>query len=106
MSIKEDAKTSRWDTAEFLKTKEDIDAYLEVAFESKDPRHIAKAIGNAARAQGMMDIARKTGLNRESLYSGLSESGNPTLKTVTAVMDSLGYDLTPVRRKKARRLHN
>ena len=88
------AKTSKWDTAEFLESQEDIDAYLQVAFESGDAKQITKALGNAAKAQGMMDIANKTGLTREHLYTSLSESGNPTLQTLTKVIDTLGYQLT------------
>ena len=84
---------SRWDTAEILETGEDIDIYLSVAFESNDPKQITKALGNAARAQGILDIAKKTGLAREHLYNSLSENGNPTLHTLTTVIDTLGYQL-------------
>ena len=85
---------SRWDIAEFLKTREDIDEYLNVAFETGDHKQIAKALGNVARVRGMTEISDKTGLAREHLYSGLSENGNPTLLTLTAVMDCLGYRLS------------
>ncbi len=85
---------NRWDTAEFLESQEDIDAYLQVAFESGDPRQITKALGNAAKAQGMVTVAGKTGLTREHLYTTLSENGNPTLQTLTKVMDTLGYQLS------------
>jgi probable addiction module antidote protein len=67
--------------------------YLDMAFESGDPKRIAKALGNAARAQGMLDISKKTGLNREHLYNSLGENGNPTLQTLTTVVDTLGYEL-------------
>ena len=85
---------SRWDTAEFLDSQEDIDAYLQVAFESGDARQITKALGNVAKAKGMMDIARKTGLTREHLYTSLSENGNPTLQTLTTIVNTLGYQLS------------
>ena len=85
---------SKWDTAEFLESKEDIDAYLQVAFESGDTRQITKALGNVAKARGMMDIARQTGLTREHLYTSLSENGNPTLQTLTAIINTLGYQLS------------
>jgi probable addiction module antidote protein len=87
---------SKWDTAEFLGSMEDIDAYLQAAFESGNPKQITKALGNAAKAQGMIDIAGKTGLTREHLYTSLSESGNPTLQTLTKIMDTLGYKLAVV----------
>jgi probable addiction module antidote protein len=90
---------SRWDTAEFLNSREDIDAYLQVAFENGDARQITKALGNVAKAQGMTDIAKKTGLTREHLYTSLSDNGNPTLQTLTAIINTLGYQLsiTPTR---------
>ena len=90
------ASVSRWDTAEFLDSQEDIDAYLQVAFESGDARQITKALGNVAKAVGMMDIAKKTGLTREHLYTSLSENGNPTLQTLTTIMNTLGYQLSIV----------
>jgi len=85
---------SRWDTAEFLDSQEDIDAYLQVAFESGDARQITKSLGNVAKAKGMMDIAKKTGLTREHLYTSLSENGNPTLQTLTTIVNTLGYQLS------------
>jgi len=88
-----ETKISRWDTTEILESQEDIGLYLEVAFASNDPRQITKALGNAARAQGMLDIAKKTGLAREHLYNSLGENGNPTLRTLTAIVDTLGYQL-------------
>jgi probable addiction module antidote protein len=87
-------KISRWDVTELLETQEDIDAYLKVSFESGDPKQIAKALGNVARANGMLDIAKKTGLAREHLYNSLGENGNPTLNTLTAIINTLGYQLT------------
>jgi len=100
--MSQSVKISRWDTAEFLKDQEDIDLYLEEAFKIGDPKQIATALGNAARAQGMMNVANETGLAREKLYTSLSENGNPTLKTVTSVMDTLGYQLAvvPTRKKQ------
>jgi probable addiction module antidote protein len=89
-----DLQISRWDSAEVLESQADIDDYLEVAFETNDHKHIAKALGIAARAQSMLKIAKKTGLARENLYNSLSHAGNPTLRTITHVMDALGYRLT------------
>ncbi len=89
----DDLRISRWDSAEVLNSQEDIDDYLQVAFESNDPKHIAKALGVAARAKSMLKVARQTGLAREQLYSSLSDVGNPTLQTVTRVIDALGYCL-------------
>ena len=70
-------KTRLWDAAEYLKTEEDMAAYLEAALEENDPSLIAAALGDIARAKGMTQIAKKTGLGRESLYKALSPEGNP-----------------------------
>ena len=89
-------KISRWDATEVLKTQEDIDLYLKYTFEDGDPRLIAKALGNAARAQGMLDVAKRANMSREHLYNTLSEDGNPTLNTLTTIVDTLGYKLSIV----------
>jgi probable addiction module antidote protein len=54
----------------------------------------AHAPGVVARAKGMAQIAKQTGLSREQLYRSFSENGNPTLKTTMAVMKALGIELT------------
>jgi len=97
--MSEQLKTSRWDASEFLESQEDIDAYLEAAFETGDPKQITKALGNVAKVQGVMNIANKTGLAREHLYTSFSENGNPTLLTLTTVIDSLGYQLAVIPKK-------
>ena len=68
-------------------------AYLEAALEDGDPQVISAALGNIARAQGMTQIARDTGLSRESLYSALSPEGNPQLATFLKVIHALGIHL-------------
>lgn len=92
--------TTRFDPADYIETAEDIRFYLEAAMEGNDPKHIACAIGDVARSKGMSEIARKTGLGRQALYNALSENGNPTLETLTAVLDALGLQLS-VQPKKA-----
>lgn len=87
-----------FDPANYLETGEDVLFYLEAAMVGNDPRHIARALGDVARSKGMSEIARMTGLGRQALYTALSESGNPTLETLTAVLGALGLELT-VRRK-------
>lgn len=83
-------KTTKWDVAKHLKTEEDIRDYLAVAFEDGDPQVIILAVGAAARARGMTDIARQAGVSRESLYQSFSENGNPAFSTVVRVMNALG----------------
>ena len=86
-------QTQPWDAADYLETKEDIVLYLEAAFEDGDPGLIAAALGDIARAKGMMKIAAKAGLGRESLYKALSPDGNPEFATVLKVMRALGLRL-------------
>nr|WP_287232658.1 addiction module antidote protein [Microcystis sp. Msp_OC_L_20101000_S702] len=69
-------QTYPWDSADHLKTKEDIAAYLEAALEDGDRSLVVAALGDIARFQGMTHIARETGLGRESLYKSLSNRGN------------------------------
>lgn len=88
-------KSKPYDAAEFLTDPETIAAYLTEALESDDPRYIAKALGAVARARGgMAQLARETGITRESLYRALSETGNPELGTALKVMHALGVRLT------------
>ena len=84
------AKTLHFDTAEYLETEEDMAAYLEAAFEDGDVPVIIQALGAIARARGMSQIARETGLGRESLYKALSPDGNPEFATVLKVVRALG----------------
>jgi len=86
-------KTKPYDLAEYLETTEDMAAYLEAALEDGDPRVIVHALGNIARARGMSQIARDTGLGRESLYKALSPEGNPEFATVLKVVQALGIKL-------------
>lgn len=85
--------TRAWDAAEYLTTAEDVAEYLTAALEDGDPKLIAHALGTIARARGMTEVARTTGMSRESLYRGLSAEGNPTLATALAVTKALGLTL-------------
>ena len=86
-------KTRSWDVAEHLETAEDMAAYLEAALEEGDPALVAAAMGDIARAKGITQIARETGLGRESLYKALSPEGNPEFATVLKVIRALGLRL-------------
>lgn len=86
-------KTRLWDAAEHLETEEDIAAYLEAALEEGDAALFTAALGDVARAKGMTEIARASGLGRESLYKALSPEGNPEFATVLKVLSSLGIKL-------------
>ena len=75
-------QTRPWDVVEHLETEEDMAAYLEAALQEGDPALVAAALGDIARAKGVTQIARETGLGRESLYKALSPEGNPEFATV------------------------
>lgn len=86
-------RTRPWDASEHLKTEEDMAAYLEAALQEGDSALVAAALGDIARAKGISQIARDTGLGRESLYKALSPEGNPELGTVLKVVRALGLRL-------------
>ena len=97
-----ETKTSAWDAADHLETREDMAAYLEAALEDGDRAVIAAALGDIARSKGMAQVARDTGLGRESLYKSLSAEGNPEFGTVLKVVEALGLKLQAVPAPKNR----
>lgn len=88
-------KLRQWDSAEHLQTDEDMAQYLEACLEEAgdDAAFIAKALGTIARAKGMTQLAKETGLGRESLYKALSGEGNPSFSTILKVVNALGMRL-------------
>ncbi|GAB2910377.1 addiction module antidote protein [Rheinheimera gaetbuli] len=89
-------KTMRWDSAEHLKTDEDIQFYLEACIEEAgdDPAFIVHALGVIAKAKNMSQLARDTGISREGLYKAFSPDGNPTFATVAKVAKALWLQIT------------
>ncbi len=87
-------KTRPFDPAQYLDDETAMAAYLSEALETNDPAFIADALGVLSRAHGMTEIARQTGLGRESLYKALSPEGNPELQTVLKVLKALGLKLS------------
>jgi probable addiction module antidote protein len=87
---------SRYDTAEYLQSEEQIALYLEAILEEADddPALIAHALGDVARARNMSQLARDTGMSREGLYKALSGEGNPSFATVAEVAKAMGLRLT------------
>ena len=90
-------KLRKWDTVEHLKTGQDMVLYLQACMEEAgdDAAFIAAALGDIARAKGMSQLAKETGLGRESLYKALSGEGNPSFGTILKVMHALGLKLQP-----------
>ena len=89
-------KTAPYVVAEFLETPEEMAAYLEACIQESegDSAFIAKALGDIARAKGMTQIARETGLSRESLYKALSGDRSPRFDTILKVISALGLKLS------------
>jgi probable addiction module antidote protein len=82
-----------WDPVNHFNNTEVMASYLEAALVDGDPRLVAAALGDIARAKGLSQVAREAGLGRESLYKALSSSGNPELATVLKVISALGLQL-------------
>ena len=88
-------KTVPYDLAQQLRTPAEMAAYLDAWLTEApdDAAGIARALGDIARAKGMSQVARQSGLSRESLYKALSENGNPSFATVLKVATVLGLRL-------------
>lgn len=87
-------KTQPFDPAEHLGTPEAQAEYISAALETGDAAFIADSLGVVARARGMSQLARDTGLRRESLYKALSAEGNPEFATIMKVVQALGVKLS------------
>jgi len=87
--------TSRYDVAEHLRTPEEMALYLDACIEEADgdATFIAKALGDIARARGMSQVAKDSGLSRESLYKALSGERAPSFDTILKVTKALGVKL-------------
>jgi probable addiction module antidote protein len=87
--------TSSYDVAEHLRTPEEMALYLDACIEEADgdATFIAKALGDIARARGMSQVAKDSGLSRESLYKALSGERAPSFDTILKVTKALGVKL-------------
>ena len=97
------AKTTRFDTVDYLDSDERQAAYITAALETSDADFVRDALGIVARERGMGVIARNAGLNRESLYEALGETGNPEFGTVMRIVSAMGLTLSARPRRRARR---
>jgi probable addiction module antidote protein len=76
-----------------VRTDEELAAEINAALATGDPASIVDALGNIAKARGMSQVAKDTGLARESLYRSLGAGGNPEFNTVLKVITSMGLRL-------------
>jgi probable addiction module antidote protein len=89
--------TKKFDVVDYLKTEEEIEAYLNAFFEEGDYKFLPVALANIARARkAMTSAAKAAGVSRTNLYQSLSEEGHPAFETIAKVAQSLGYRLSLV----------
>lgn len=91
-------KFTPWDPADHLESDLEIAAYLDACIvgDPGDGSLVRAALGDIARARGMSQLARDTGISREGLYKALSSTGNPEFATVLKVARALGVRLHAV----------
>ena len=86
-------KSTPFDAAKYLDSDEDVAEYISEALLTGDIETITHAIGVAAKARGMTEIALQSGMSRESLYKALSGDGHPQFETISLVLHALGLRL-------------
>lgn len=87
-----------WDATEYLQDEQDIAYFIEAALEEApdDAAFIASVLGIVAKARNISDLARTTGIARETLYKMLRGEGNPTMGNLSKLANSLGFRLSLV----------
>ena len=84
-----------------LLNKEFRAEYLTALMEQDDPKALLVGLGNIAKATGMTEVSKSTGLNRENLYKMLSAEGNPEFLSLFSVLDALGLKLVLLEKENA-----
>ncbi len=87
------ADLPEFDSTQYLKTDEDIATYLSIVLEENDPGLLAAALGDIAKARGMTEVAKASGITREALYKALRPSAKPRFETISRVCSALGVRL-------------
>jgi probable addiction module antidote protein len=82
-----------FDITEHLDSEQAIAEYITIVLEENDPAALADALGSVARARGMTDIAKASGLTREALYKALRPNAQPRFETISRVCAALGVRL-------------
>jgi probable addiction module antidote protein len=82
-----------FDFSEHLDSEQAVAEYLTVILEGNDPALLAAALGDIARARGMSEIAKASGITREALYKALRPDAQPRFDTVSRVCAALGVKL-------------
>jgi probable addiction module antidote protein len=87
------ADLPEFDATRYLDSDEAVAQYLSAVIEDGDPALLAAALGDIARARGMTEIAKSSGLSREALYRALRPDAHPRFDTITRVCGALGIKL-------------
>jgi probable addiction module antidote protein len=87
-------KLVAFDAARYLNDDEAIAEYMTAVLEANDPDLLLVALGDVARAKGMAQVAKDSGLGRESLYKALAPGAKPRFETVMKVAHALGVKFT------------
>ena len=85
--------TKAFDITEHLQTNSDISEFLQEVADTGSSSDFVHALGVAARAKGMSDVAKQAGVTRASLYKSLAADGQPRFETITKVVAALGCQL-------------
>ena len=98
-----------FEVADYLDSEEAIAEYLSLAARDENPGVLLKALGDVAKARGMAEVAKASGLGRESLYKTLAPGAKPRFETIATIMRALNVGFSvesrlPVRAKRARKL--
>ena len=86
-------KITEWDSSKYLKTEEDIKEYLNAAIEGGDLEHFKFALSQVAKAKGMTNISKVSGVPRATLYKSLEKNRSPEFKTIQSILDSLDLQI-------------
>ncbi len=92
-------KIKEFDAANYLDSDEMIVEYLKAAAEDQNPEVFLAALGDVARAKGMTEVAKRTGLGRESLYKALRPGSHPQYHTISSVLRAVGVKMTFTKRE-------
>lgn len=97
-------KTTKFDVLEHLKTPAEQIAYVEAALDVDDPDFLATALGDIARARGVVEFAKAAGLSRAAIYKGFRPGGNPTIGSIHKATKALGMKLVLAPAKAGKKL--
>jgi probable addiction module antidote protein len=108
-NVKAKVAYAPFEVADYLDSDETIVEYLSLAARDENPGVLLKALGDVAKARGMAEVAKASGLGRESLYKTLAPGAKPRFETIATIMRAMnvGFSIEsrlPVRAKNTRRV--